>query len=227
MQLSVIIPVYNEEKTLEEIIRKVSSTGLVREIVVVDDGSDDNSTTILEKLKHDNCLQLKVLYHDNNKGKGAAIRTGLSAVSGEVVLIQDADLEYDPEENYVKILEPFQKPDTQVVYGSRNLQLNPKSSVRYYWGGVLLSKISNFLYGSSITDESTCYKIFKTKLLRELNLKCNRFEFCPEVTAKVLRRKIKIHEVPITYKPRSREEGKKIKWYDGVIAIWTLLKYRF
>lgn len=227
MQLSVIIPVFNEEKTLEEIIRKVNSTNLVREIVVVDDGSEDNSTKILEILKQDNCLPLKVLYHDKNKGKGTAIRTGLSVVSSDIVLIQDADLEYDPEENYVKILEPFHKPETQVVYGSRNLQLNPKSSMRFYWGGVLLSWISNLLYGSSITDESTCYKIFRTKLLKELNLKCNRFEFCPEVTAKVLRRRIKIHEVPITYIPRSRKEGKKIRWYDGVIAIWTLLKYRF
>lgn len=227
MQLSVIIPVFNEERTLEEIIRKVNSTGLVREIVVVDDGSEDNSVKILDNLKLDNSLPLKVLYHDKNIGKGAAIRTGLSVVSSDIVLIQDADLEYDPEENYVKILEPFNKPDTQVVYGSRNLQFNPKSSARFYWGGVLLSWTSNFLYGSSITDESTCYKIFKTKLLRELNLKCNRFEFCPEVTAKVLLRKIKIHEVPITYIPRSRKEGKKIRWYDGVIAIWTLLKYRF
>ncbi|MFC2092364.1 glycosyltransferase family 2 protein [Bacteroidota bacterium] len=227
MQLSVIIPVFNEEGTLEEIIRRVNSTGLVREIVVVDDGSEDNSVKILDNLKLDNSLPLKVLYHDKNIGKGAAIRTGLSVVSSDIVLIQDADLEYDPEKNYLKILEPFNKPDTQVVYGSRNLQFNPKSSVRFYWGGVLLSWISNFLYASSITDESTCYKIFKTKLLRELNLKCNRFEFCPEVTAKVLRRKIKIHEVPIIYKPRSREEGKKIRWYDGVIAIWTLLKYRF
>jgi glycosyltransferase involved in cell wall biosynthesis len=227
LQLSVIIPSFNEEKTLEEIIKKVNGTGLVKEIIVVDDGSEDNSMEILDKLKDDNQFPLKVLHHKQNKGKGSAVRTGLSAVEGDIVLIQDADLEYDPAENYHKVLEPFSSSDIKVVYGSRNLTRNQRSSVVYYWGVLMLSWMTNILYGSRITDAYTCYKVLKTDVIKDLKLESKGFEFCAEVTSKVLRKKIKIYEVPITYVPRSRKDGKKIKWFDGMVGIWTLLKYRF
>lgn len=226
MNLSVIIPIYNEEKFLREIIERVSETNLVYEIICVDDGSSDDSPSILNELKLHNDPPILVLSHSENKGKGAAIRTGLSKVRGDLVLIQDADLEYNPK-NYKDLLAPFDNNDVQVVYGSRNLIKNPKSSVAFYYGGRLLSVVTNIIYGSKITDESTCYKVFRTDLLKSMNLNRDGFDFCPEVTAKTLKRGIKIHEVPISYNPRSRDEGKKIKWYDGIIAIWTLLKFRF
>ena len=154
------------------------------------------------------------------------MRTGLAQVSGELVLVQDADLEYDPAD-YAALLEPFADPAVEVVYGSRNLRRNPRSSFSFYWGGRLLSWVANRLFGSHITDEATGYKVIKTGLLRALDLETDGFEFCPEVTAKLLQRGVKIHEVPISYHPRSWEEGKKIKWSDGLVAIWTLIKYRF
>lgn len=226
MKLSVIIPVYNEAATLEEIIRRVRATELVHQIVVVDDGSSDHSASILARLKNDGEPSLTILSHEHNKGKGAAMRTGLSAVTGDLVLVQDADLEYDPAD-YPALLAPFENPDTEVVYGSRNLKRNPKSTFAFYWGGRILSWITNLLYGTRITDEATGYKVIKTELLRDIGLETDGFEFCPEVTAKLLTRGVPIHEVPINYQPRSWSEGKKIQWYDGAIAIWTLLKYRF
>ncbi|MCB0724212.1 MAG: glycosyltransferase family 2 protein [Ignavibacteriae bacterium] len=225
MNLSVIIPVYNEEKYLEEIIARVANTKLVYEIICVDDGSTDQSKNLLKSLSEDRNIPLKVLTHPQNRGKGAAIKTGLSIASGDLVLIQDADLEYNPKD-YEALIKPFNEKCVHVVYGSRNLIRNPKSSLAFYYGGRLLSILTNIIYGSKITDESTCYKVFKTELLRDLNLENEGFDFCPEVTAKILKQKIKIHEVPISYSPRSRNEGKKIRWYDGIIAIWTLLKYR-
>ncbi|HRE41983.1 MAG TPA: glycosyltransferase family 2 protein [Ignavibacteria bacterium] len=226
MNISVIIPVYNEEKTLEQIISKVLDTGLVYEIICVNDGSTDNSQKILEKIQASEKSHIKLLNHKHNSGKGASIITGLKEVSGDLVLIQDADLEYDPNQ-YKKLFELFKNPEVQVVYGSRNLIQNPKSTYAFYIGGVILSKITNVLYSSEITDESTCYKVFKADLLKNLNLKEKGFEFCPEVTSKILKRKIKIYEIPITYFPRSTKEGKKIKWRDGIKAIWTLFKYKF
>jgi glycosyltransferase involved in cell wall biosynthesis len=226
MKLSVIIPVYNEAATLQEIIHRVRSIGLVYEIVVVDDGSADESPAILEKLQNNGRPPLIILRHSQNRGKGAAIRTGLEAVTGDLVLVQDADLEYDPAD-YPALLAPFKNSSTQVVYGSRNLQHNPKSTWAFYLGGRLLSWVTNLLYGSRITDEATGYKVIKTDLLREIGLETDGFEFCPEVTAKLLQAGVPIYEVPISYHPRSWVEGKKIQWYDGVIAIWTLLKYRF
>lgn len=226
MKLSVIIPVYNEESTLAEIISRVRATGLVDEIIVVDDGSPDNSPAILNCLQDSGCPALQILRHDQNRGKGAAIRTGLAAVTGELVLVQDADLEYDPAD-YPALLAPFSNPEVKVVYGSRNLRRNSRSSFAFYWGGRLLSLITNLLYGSRITDEATGYKVFCTQLLKEIGLEGNGFEFCPEVTGKILRRKILIHEVPISYYPRTWTEGKKIQWYDGPIAVWNLIKYRF
>jgi hypothetical protein len=154
------------------------------------------------------------------------MRTGLEAVTGDLVLVQDADLEYDPAD-YGALLKPFADSQVEVVYGSRNLRRNPRSSFSFYWGGRLLSWIANWLYGSHITDEATGYKVIKTDLLRDLGLETDGFEFCPEVTAKLFKRGVAIHEVPVSYHPRSWEEGKKIQWTDGLVAIWTLLKYRF
>ncbi|MCK6627138.1 MAG: glycosyltransferase family 2 protein [Anaerolineae bacterium] len=226
MKLSVIIPVYNEAATLEEIITRVRATGLAAEIIVVDDSSSDNSPAILRRLQNSADPPLQILRHAQNQGKGAAIRTGLSAVTGDLVLVQDADLEYDPAD-YPVLLAPFADAKIKVVYGSRNLRPNGHSSFAFYWGGRLLSVITNLLYGSRITDEATGYKVFCASLLKEIGLESNGFEFCPEVTGKILRRKIPIHEVPISYYPRTWAEGKKIQWYDGPIAVWNLIKYRF
>jgi len=226
MKLSIIIPVYNEETTLEEIIARVRATGLAYEIIAVDDGSSDKSPTILARLQDSGEPALRIFQHKKNRGKGAAMRTGLEAVTGDLVLVQDADLEYDPAD-YAALLKPFDNPEVQVVYGSRNLRRNPKSSFAFYWGGRFLSWVANWLYGSHITDEATGYKVIQTSLLRDMGLETDGFEFCPEVTAKLLQKDVVIHEVPISYNPRSWEEGKKIQWYDGAIAIWTLIKYRF
>lgn len=219
------MPVYNEAATLEEIINRVRATNLAYEIIAVDDGSTDDSPAILQRLATGQ-PSLQILRHDQNRGKGAAMRTGLAEVTGDYVLVQDADLEYDPAD-YPALLAPFGLFDVEAVYGSRNLRRNPRSSWSFYWGGRLLSWVTNRLYGSHITDEATGYKIIRTDLLRDLNLETTGFEFCPEVTAKLLQRGVSIHEVPISYQPRSWNEGKKIRWFDGLIAIWTLIKYRF
>ncbi len=226
LDLSVIIPIYNEETTLEEIICRVRATGLAYEIIAVNDASTDSSSEILERLQHDGHPPLRLMCHERNQGKGAAIRSGLAVATGDLILVQDADLEYNPAD-YPVLLAPFAQPGVEVVYGSRNRRPNPKSSFAFYWGGRLLSWVANVLYGSRITDEATGYKVIKADLLRDIGLEADGFEFCPEVTAKLLRRGATIHEVPISYVPRSWGEGKKIRWYDGLAAIWTLFKYRF
>lgn len=226
MKLSVIVPVYNEHATLAEIVKRILAAPFDKEIIIVDDGSTDGTGDILKKMEAASRGNIRVFQHETNQGKGAAIITALQAVRGEFTLIQDADLEYDPND-YAALMAPFQNDGVQVVYGSRNLKKNDHSSAAFYWGGRLLSWITNLLYGSEITDEPTGYKMFRTSLLKELNLTSRGFEFCPEVTSKILRRKIQIHEVPISYKPRNREEGKKIHWTDGLTAVWVLIKYRF
>jgi glycosyltransferase involved in cell wall biosynthesis len=226
MKVSVLIPAYNEAGTIARCLEAVygRNPGRDLEVIIVDDGSTDGTAKAAEAAAHSG---IKVLRHEKNSGKGTAIRTALAAATGEVVLIQDADLEYDPAD-YAALLKPFEEGRVEVVYGSRILRSdNGRSYARYYWGGRVLSWWTNLLYGSSVTDEPTCYKVFKTSLLRSLDLRCTGFEFCPEVTAKILRRGIAIHEVPISYHPRRIEEGKKIRWHDGVIALWTLLKLRF
>jgi glycosyltransferase involved in cell wall biosynthesis len=225
-QLSVIIPVYNEVKTVHEIVRRVQAIPEVGEIVIVDDCSTDGTREILAKdISAGN--NVRILYHEKNKGKGAAIRTGLREVTQPVVVIQDADLEYEPSD-LASLFQPIAEGRAQVVYGSRNLRKqNSYSYFSFYLGGRVLTWITNLLYGIHITDEPTCYKAFRTDLIRTLNLQCTGFEFCPEVTAKVSRRKIPILEVPIHYNPRHLSEGKKIRWQDGVSAIWTLIRYRF
>ncbi|MEK7390353.1 MAG: glycosyltransferase family 2 protein [Elusimicrobiota bacterium] len=226
MKVSVLIPAYNEARTIARCLDAVygRNPGRDLEVIVVDDGSIDATAAAARNSARGST---KVIAHEKNLGKGAAIRTALAAATGDLVLIQDADLEYDPAD-YAALLKPFEEGRAEVVYGSRILKAgNGRSYARYYWGGRVLSWWTNLLYGSHVSDEPTCYKVFNTKLLRSLDLRCEGFEFCPEVTAKVLRRGIAINEVPISYHPRRIEEGKKIRWHDGVIALWTLLKFRF
>ena len=227
MKLSILIPVYNEEKTIKkiiDIIRKVDIGDVKKEIVVVDDGSKDNTLSVLKTIKG-----IKLIGHKKNSGKGAAIRTAIKHATGDIIIIQDADLEYDPNE-YGILIKPIIEKKAKVVYGSRRLKKSNRkhSGLSFYIGGVSLTLLTNILYPSAhITDEPTCYKVFRADILKNMKLRCMRFEFCPEVTAKVIKRGIKIKEVPISYYPRSVEEGKKINWKDGVEAVWTLLKFRF
>ncbi len=223
MKISVIIPVYNEEKTLLEILKKVQKVPLNKEVIIIDDGSTDKTREILMKIKEKN---VKILFHPKNVGKGGAIRTGIKEAKGDIIIIQDADLEYEPND-YCALIQPIVEDKSGVVYGSRELGRNKKSSLGFFWGGKLLSCMSNILYNAKITDEPTCYKVFKKEILKSLNLRCRGFEFCPEVTAKLRKKGFKIYEVPIHYFPRSIREGKKIRLRDGIVAIWTLFKYRF
>jgi len=228
-KISIIIPVYNEKSTIGKILEKIDKVDLgetEKEVILVDDYSTDGSREILRRLEN----KYAVIYHEKNRGKGRAIRSGLEKATGDWVIIQDADLEYDPED-YKKLLAKIQEPDAEAVYGSRRLYSNYFSDRHsghiFALGGIFLTWLTNLLYNANITDEPTCYKMFKTDLIKNLNLRCERFEFCPEVTAKIAKRKIKIHEVPINYYPRHKDEGKKINWRDGLEAIWTLIKYKF
>jgi len=226
MKLSIIIPVYNEKESIEKLIEKVKAVKLgkiKKEIIIIDDFSTDGSREILKKIKD---KQIKVIFHNENKGKGYAIRTGLKQVTGDIVIIQDADLEYDPED-YKKLIKPIIEKQVKVVYGSRILGNNNYSALSFFLGGKLLTFIANLLYNIKISDEPTCYKVFKTEVIKNLNLECERFEFCPEVTAKIAKKGYKIKEIPISYYPRNKKQGKKINWKDGLEAIWTLIKYKF
>src|SRR3989339_783551 len=220
--VSIIMPVFNEKNTIKKVIDKIISLS-PHEIILVDDGSSDGTRDVLEKIKSD---KIKIIFHDKNQGKGAAIRTGLKYMSGDIVTIQDADLEYNPDE-IANLVEPINNNEASVVYGSRFLELKEKKYMLHYMGNKLLNFLTNIIYNSKITDMETCYKVFKKDVILSLNLKAKRFEFEPEVTAKILKRKIKIHELPISYKSRSYNEGKKIGWKDGITALWTLLKCRF
>ncbi len=223
MKLSVIIPAFNEKNTIMEIIGRVLKTPFNKEVIVVDDGSTDGTAEILKRIPPG----VKVITHDRNLGKGRAVRSGLETASGDVIIIQDADLEYNPEE-YPKLVAPIEEGFADVVYGSRNaLGNNPRSSFGFYFGGVLLSKITNLLYGAKLTDEATCYKVFRADIIKNLKLESKGFEFCPEVTGKLLRRGVHIREIPISYRPRRKAEGKKITWKDGLRAVYHLVKWRF
>ena len=225
MKLSVIIPVYNEKRTLAQLLDKVIAVKLDKEIIIVDDFSTDGSREIIQE--YAKRPGVKPVFHERNYGKGKAITSGINYITGDIVVIQDADLEYEPED-FPKLIEPILQGKTDVVYGSRELGTTHQHSYfSFYIGGKFLSWLTNFLYGSNITDEPTCYKVFKADLLKSIPLHCVRFEFCPEVTAKVLKRGHTIVELPIHYYPRTKNEGKKIKWKDGIEAIWTLLKYKF
>lgn len=226
--LSIIIPVYNEETHIEEVLLKIKAAKLPknveREIIVIDDGSSDRTPHILKKFMSDNIISI----HSSvlNFGKGTAIRIGIEKAKGGIILIQDADLEYNPDD-YTKLLEPILSGKARVVYGSRFKGHIKGMKFIYRSANVILTFLANLLYRANITDEATCYKIFSAEVIKNVKLKCKRFEFCPEVTAKLSKLGYKIHEVPISYRSRSVEEGKKISARDGLSAAWTLIKYRF
>ena len=225
MILSVIIPAYNEIRTIEEILRRIKIVDIAKEVIIVDDGSTDGTREFLHSMENEKGF--KVLFHAGNKGKGAAIRTAIPYVSGDIIIIQDADLEYDPQD-YHKVIAPIIEGRASVVYGSRYFRLeNYIPFTRYMMGVLLLTAMANVLFGARITDEATCYKAFRADVLKSLPLKCVRFEFCPEVTAKVRKRGYRITEVPISFHSRNVKEGKKIGWKDGLEAVLVLIKYRF
>lgn len=221
-KLTVIMPVYNERDTVGAIIERVRRSPVDKEIIVVDDGSTDGTSEILDRMAGDD---VRVIHQPRNMGKGMAIRRALPEVSSDVVIIQDADGEYDPGE-YPELIAPIEAGEAQVVYGSRFRGSIDNMRWPNYLINRLLAWMVRLLYRVPLTDEATCYKVFRAQVLKSIPLECTGFEFCPEVTAKVAKRGYRIHEVPISYRGRSRREGKKINWKDGIKAIWTLLKYR-
>ncbi len=224
MDISVLIPVYNEANTIQEIIRRVQAVEIANEIIVVDDGSTDGTKEILQNL--DSQQQIQILYHEFNQGKGSAIRTGIQHTHGDVVIIQDADLEYDPRE-YETLLKPIRENLADVVFGSRFLGAPRRPTM--FWHMVankMLTLLTNLLYDTILTDMETGYKVFRREVMSGIPLRANRFDFEPEFTAKILKRKVRIFEVPISFNPRDYEEGKKIRLKDAIQAVWTLLKYR-
>lgn len=228
-KLSVIIPVYNEQQTIAEVIDRVCAVtldGLSREIIVADDGSNDDSPSIIAAKKDERPEMIHVHTSLINLGKGAATRFGIESSSGDIVLIQDADLELNPEE-YPDLLAPILSGQTDVVYGSRFLNRSPNIPLRTRLANGFLTTLTNVLYGGQLTDMATAYKVFRADVIKGLTLRSVRFEFEPEVTAKLLRKGHRIVEVPISYNPRTVVEGKKIGWTDGLEYIYTLLKYRF
>lgn len=231
-KLSIIIPAYNEGGNIGTLLDRVLAVrlpyGIAKDVIVVDDGSTDNTHDVVSAYVANHPAEpLRLLRHKRNHGKGRAIRTALEYVTGDFVIIQDGDLELDPND-IAALLKVLIDKGCEVVYGSRFLDNRNRVLYRsFYWGGRLVSHVANLLYRQHITDEPTCYKLFRTDVLARIRLRCERFEFCPEVTAKVAKLGIKIHEEPIHYMPRTHEEGKKLRWTDGVMAVWTLLKYRF
>jgi dolichol-phosphate mannosyltransferase len=220
--VSVIVPVYNEAAHVDELLQAIQASPVRKEIIIVDDGSTDGTREKLQALP--SLPGVTIVFHQKNCGKGAAIRTALAYVHGEYVLIQDSDLEYDPQD-YPALLKPLDERRANVVYGVRPDR--PERGLRFFLGAKLLTQLTNFLYRAGIHDEATCYKVFRRSLLERIQLECHRFEFCPEVTAKFCRMGEQIAEVPIAYHPRSAVEGKKIRHSDGWLAIWTLIRYRF
>ena len=226
MELTVIVPVFNERNTIEEILRRVESVGLADEIIVVDDGSTDGTRELLQELAVKR-PDLGLILHDGNQGKGAAVRSGIRAAKGDLVLIQDADLEYDPRE-YQKLLTPIQEDKADVVFGSRFLGAARRPTM--FWHMVankLLTLMTNLLFNSILSDMETGYKVFRREIIQTIPLRARRFDFEPEITAKLLKRRVRIYEVPITFTPREYDEGKKIGLKDAFAATWALLRYRF
>ena len=222
--LSVVMPVFNERATVEEIISRVLRVPIRTELIVVDDGSTDGTRDVLQTLQRERGFQL--VLQPRNQGKGAALRRGFQDVTGDVVVIQDADLEYSPEE-YPGLIELICQGRADVVYGSRFLGRHRVFLFTHYLGNRLLTLLTNVLYNTMLSDMETCYKVMRTEVLRSMTLKSNSFGIEPEITAKIFKRGYRVYEVPITYDGRSYDEGKKITWRDGVVALWVLLKYRF
>ena len=224
MKLSVVIPVYNEKETINEILKRVQSVAQDKEIIVVDDRSTDGTTELLSQISDDN---ITVLFHPVNRGKGAALRTGFECVTGDIVIIQDADLEYDPSE-YGRLIEPILDGRADVVYGSRFT--GGPQRVLFFWhyvGNKFLTLLSNMFTNVNLSDMETCYKVFRAHLLEKITIKSNRFGFEPEITAKFAKLKCRIYEVPISYSGRNYEEGKKITWTDGFAALFHIIRFRF
>lgn len=220
MKISIIIPVYNEAKTVEEIIKRVEVVNIDKEIIVVDDCSTDGSFDILNNIA--NKGRIKLIKHVKNSGKGAAIKTGLEAAGGDIIIIQDADLETDPQD-YYELIKPIMNGETKAVFGYRTVK---KPTSIYWWGGRMVSFITQLLYGGSVKDVNNGYKVMTRDLWNSLNLQSNRFQICEEITAKLLKRKEKIIQVPTKYFPRTKKQGKKLGFKDGFISLWTLLEYR-
>ncbi len=221
MKISVIMPVFNEVKTLEEIVKKVEVLNIDKEIIAVDDGSTDGSLDVLTKLADEG--RIKFIRHQKNLGKGAAIKTGLKTAIGDIVIIQDADLETDPQDFY-ELIEPIMNGETKAVFGYRTAK---KPASVYWWGGKIVSLITRLLYGGNVKDINNGYKIMTRDLWNSLGLKSNRFQICEEIAAKLLKRKEKIIQVPTQYFPRTKSQGKKLGFKDGIVSILTLLRFRF
>lgn len=224
--LSIIIPVYNEEETIEAILNKVSRVDIDKEIIIVDDGSDIGTRSILQRLAGQFNKSVKFIYRERNAGKGAAIRTALDYINGDTVIIQDADLEYDPTD-YLRLISFIEEGDVAVVYGSRFLSKRKTFLSLNYFANYFLTALTNMLYNSRLTDMETCYKLLRSDVIKQLNLESKGFEIEVEITSKLLKRGYKIFEVPISYKRRNYSRGKKITWLDGIKAILAILKYKF
>ncbi len=226
-KLSVIVPIFNERNTVVEVLRRMRAVdlpdGIEREIIVVDDGSTDGTREVLRQLADST---VRIVLHDVNRGKGAALRTGFTHATGEYILVQDADLEYDPED-WPKLLNPVLRGRARVVYGSRFTGERRNMLLLHWIGNRFLSMTTNVLYNTTLSDMETCYKLIDRTLVEEMNLQASRFDIEAEITAKILKRGVRIYEVPISYSGREFEEGKKITWRDGFSALYTLIKYRF
>jgi glycosyltransferase involved in cell wall biosynthesis len=223
MKISIIMPVFNESRTIKHIIERIKGVGLDKELIIVDDCSTDGTREILQSIKEG---WIKVYLHTKNQGKGAAIRTAQEKINGDVVIIQDADLEYQPEE-YPNLLKPIKDGFADVVYGSRFFGAHRVFMVYHYVGNKILTLITNFLYNTVLSDMETGYKVFRTEVFKKIRISSNRFNFEPEITAKIFKQRLKVVEVPVTYYGRDYKEGKKITWFDGIKAVFALIKYRF
>lgn len=224
-KLSIIIPVYNEERTIRELLTRVENArvpGWLKEIIVVDDGSTDNTKTILKSWRN----KARIIFKEKNEGKGSAVTAGLKHATGDMVLLQDADLEYSPDD-YMTLLKPFENEHVNVVYGSRFLGPHLSTMYLYAQGNKFVTLVTNLLFNTNITDMETGYKVFRQKVLKEITIHAKRFDMEPEITVKVLKKGYQIYEVPITYFGRKFSEGKKLTWRDGIVALWTLIKFRF